>query len=116
MVNTVFGLVFLVSSWRLVHMGSTSLAGLPVVYKTWVTQVASCWSRPLGGGWWGHYLCNFWEECLAAHKTACQCFGFHWELMDVEPYVLASAGQPSLHGYDACMVYWTKGALRRNCR
>ena len=26
------------------------------------------------------------------------------------------AGQPSLHGYDACMVYWTKGALRRNCR
>ena len=28
--------------------------------------------------------------------------------------MLASAGQPSLHGYDACMVYWTKGALRRN--
>ena len=28
----------------------------------------------------------------------------------------ALAGQPSLHGYDACMVYWTKGALRRNCR
>ena len=25
--------------------------------------------------------------------------------------MLASAGQPSLHGYDACMVYWTKGAL-----
>ena len=30
--------------------------------------------------------------------------------------MLASAGQPSLHGYHACMVYWTKGALRRNCR
>ena len=30
--------------------------------------------------------------------------------------MLALAGQPSLHGYDACMVYWTKGALRRNCR
>ena len=30
--------------------------------------------------------------------------------------MLASAGQPSLHGYDACMVYWAKGALRRNCR
>ena len=28
----------------------------------------------------------------------------------------ASVGQPSLHGYDACMVYWTNGALRRNCR
>ena len=31
-----------------------------------------------------------------------------------EPYMLALVGQPSLHGYDACMVYWTKGALRRN--
>ena len=30
--------------------------------------------------------------------------------------MLALAGQPSLHGYDACMVYWTQGALRRNCR
>ena len=30
-----------------------------------------------------------------------------------KPYMLASAGQPSLHGYDACMVYWTKGAHRR---
>ena len=30
--------------------------------------------------------------------------------------MLASAGQLSLHGYDACMVYWTRGALRRNCR
>ena len=27
-----------------------------------------------------------------------------------------SVRQPSLHGYDACMVYWAKGALRRNCR
>ena len=30
--------------------------------------------------------------------------------------MLASAGQPSLHGYDACMVYWTNGAFLRNCR
>ena len=30
--------------------------------------------------------------------------------------MLASGGQPSLHGYDACMVFWTKVALRRNCR
>ena len=33
-----------------------------------------------------------------------------------KPYMLALAGQPSLHGYNACMVYWNKGALRRNCR
>ena len=30
--------------------------------------------------------------------------------------MLASAGRPSLHGYYACTVYWTKGALRRNRR
>ena len=29
--------VFWVSSWRLVHMGSPSFSGLPVMYKTWVT-------------------------------------------------------------------------------
>ena len=28
----------------------------------------------------------------------------------------ALAGQPSLHGCYACIVYWNKGALRRNCR
>ena len=30
--------------------------------------------------------------------------------------MLASARQPSLQGYGACMVYWTKGAFLRNCR
>ena len=30
--------------------------------------------------------------------------------------MLALVGQPSLHGNYACMVYWTKGALRRICR
>ena len=37
----------LVSSWRLVHMGSIGLAGLPVVYKTWVTQVCLLGALPL---------------------------------------------------------------------
>ena len=30
--------------------------------------------------------------------------------------MLALAGQPSLHGYDACVVHWNKGALLRNRR
>ena len=30
--------------------------------------------------------------------------------------MLASAGQPSPHGYDAFMVYWVQRALRRICR
>ena len=30
--------------------------------------------------------------------------------------MLAFVGQPSLRGYYACMIFWDKGALRRNCR
>ena len=33
-----------------------------------------------------------------------------------KPFMLALVGRPSLHGDDACTVYWDKGALRRNCR
>ena len=39
---------FLVSPWCLVHMGSLSFAGLPVVYKTWVTQVCLLLDTPFG--------------------------------------------------------------------
>ena len=69
-----------------------------------------------GGGRWGHYLCNLWEEYLKVHKTAYKFLGICVGFMMWEPYVPASVGQPSLHGYYACMVYWTKGALRRICR
>ena len=41
-----FGL--LVSSWCLVHMGSSSLSGLPVVHKTWVTLVCLLLDTPFG--------------------------------------------------------------------
>ena len=36
------------SSWCLVHMESTSLAGLPVVYKTWVMKVRLLLDTPFG--------------------------------------------------------------------
>ena len=57
---------------------------------------------------------------MAAHNTGTHfhfCFYeagsiFMWK----KPYMLALAGQPSVHGCDACTVYWTKGALRRICR
>ena len=39
---------FLVSPWCFVHMGSPSSAGLPVVYKTWVTQVCLLLDTPFG--------------------------------------------------------------------
>ena len=77
---------------------------------------ASHWTRPLGGGRWWHYLCNLRGECLTAHETAYRYFWFHGYFMKREPYMRALVGLPSLHGYYACMVYWTNGALRRNCR
>ena len=75
-------------------------------------RCASCWTRPLGGGRWGHYLCNLWEEHLKVHKTPHKYFedflgNYIWKL-----YMPALVGRPSLHGYDACMVYSVKGALR----
>ena len=72
-------------------------------------RCASYWTRPSGGGRRGHYLCNLWEEYLKIHKTAYKFLGIYVGFMIWEPFLLASAGQPSLHGYYACMVYWTKG-------
>ena len=66
---------------------------------------ASRWTRLFGGGRWGHYLCNHWRECQAAHKIAYCYFWFHDCFMIREPEMLVLAGRPSLHGYDACMVF-----------
>ena len=98
---------FLISSWCLVHMESSSFATLPAVYRAWVTLVCLLLDTPFGRNLWGEYL--------KVHKTAFKYLGIHGHFM-ICPYMLASTGQPSLHGYDACTVYWTKGALRRNCR
>ena len=102
----------LTSARCLVHLESTSVPGLPVVYKTWVTLVCLLLDTPFGR----HHLCNLWGECLAAHKTACKYFAAQVEFMMWKPHMLASAGQPSLNGYYACVVYWHMGALRRTCR
>ena len=66
---------------------------------------ASFWTRPLGGGRWGRHLCNLWRECLAAH----QYFGIFVHFFKWKPFMLALAGQPSLHGYDACRFIGQKG-------
>ena len=107
---------FLASLWCLVHMGSASLASLPAVHRVWVNSVCLLLDTPFGRRSVEHYLCNLWGECLAAQKTACYYSGIHVTVMIWEPYIPASVGQPSLHGPDACMVYRTHGALRRNCR
>ena len=57
---------------------------------------------------------------MTVHNTAaifgdelCNCWG---HFSGWKPYMPALVGQPSLHGDYACMVYWNKGALWRNCR
>ena len=51
---------------------------------------------------------------MAAHNTATHFSSFFFSAW--KPYLPALAGQPSLHGYDAFMVYWVQGALRRHRR
>ena len=96
--------------------GVLVLLGSLLCTRLGLLRCASCWTRPLGGGRWGHYLCNLWREYLKVHRIAYKYLEIYVVFMMWEPYMLASAGQPSLHGYNACMVYWTKGALWRNCR
>ena len=43
-------------------------------------------------------------------------FGVFLRFIMWGPYMLALVGQPSLHGYYACMAYWNQRAPRRNCR
>ena len=84
--------------------GGASLASvLLCVCRAWVTKVL--WAE-IGGG--------------IIFVTSGEDTGQHtklpviWSRVEVtplgdKPYMLALAGRPSLHGYDACMVCWVKG-------
>ena len=65
---------------------------------TWLglQRCTFCWTRPLGGGRWRRYLCNLWGVFWTAHKTAKYLFETGGSSICG---MLASAGQPSLHGY-----------------
>ena len=56
--------------------------------------------------WWGHHLRNLWGEYFKVHKTADKYLGICVCFMMWKPKMLASAGQPSLHGHYACMVFF----------
>ena len=89
------------------------------------TRLGSCWCaffgfRPSGVNLLGLYQPDHLEDNLAVHYTAV-LFGdwvyFSWGIfLGWKLYMLALVGQPSLHGYYACMVFWNNGALWRNCR
>ena len=70
----------------LVLLGSLLRTGLGLL------RCASCWTRPLGGGRWGHYLCNLWGEHLNIHKTACMYLWVQWGFMMWKPCMLALVG------------------------
>ena len=98
-------------------MGGASLARLLLVCTGLGSlRCASCWTRPLGGGLWGHDLCDLWGDCWAAQKTARYFDEGGSNSINGKPFMQALAGHPSLHFYNACIVCWVKGALRRNCR
>ena len=114
-VNNVLGVLWFLLGvlciWRvLVFLGSLLRTRLGLHW------CASCWTLPLGGGRWEHYLCNLWGEYFKIRKTIYQILWIFEGFLVWKPYMLALAGQPSLHGFYACMVCWNKGAFRRNCR
>ena len=79
-------------------------------------RCALYWTRPLGGGRWGHHLCYPWGVYREAQKTtSCKSYGV-WGFLFFKLYMLALMRRPSLSSYDACTVYQDKGASRRNCR
>ena len=84
----------------------------------------ACHSRPLGGSRWGHYLrsllgvhwvplecaCKFWDgsdgvDCHSLHNSIYQ---------SVLREILALESLPSLHGCNACLVNWNRGASGGN--
>ena len=90
--------------WRILALlGSLSCTRLGLLW------CSSSWTRPLGGGRLGHYLCNLWGEYLKVHKIAYEYLGIYVVFWMWEPYMLASAGQPSLHGYDCMYGLLDKG-------
>ena len=100
------------------HPGGTSFAGHPpCVYKVWVLKDVP----PAGHALWAEVgrgiIFVTSGESAGQHKKLPVRFvmgfvGFH----SFELYMLALVGRPSLHSYDACMVYWVQGVSRRNCR
>ena len=108
---------FWASPWCLVHPGVLVFLSLPpCVYKVWVSKMCPLLDTPCGRRSVGALsllplrgLLGSTKNCWSDLWWVC---GFH----EIKLYVLASVGRPSLHSYDACMVYWIQGASPRDCR
>ena len=86
--------------WRLVYIGVLALPVYTLMCAgLGLRRCAYRSTRPLGGGRWGHHLRDprgvhwFAQKCASCIR----CNGSN--SICVMPYMLALAGQPSLHGY-----------------
>ena len=98
------------------HLGGASFASHPpCVYKVWVSKM--CTGHALRAEVGEGIIFVTPGEFAGQHRKLSVRFvmgfcGFHYFKL----YMLALVGRPSLHSYDACMVYWVQGASRRDCR
>ena len=84
----VFGVFWLLFGVLCVWGVLASLVSL-LCTRLGLLRCASCWTRPVGGGRWRHYLCNLWREYLKIHKTACMYFWMQLKFEMWKPYMLA---------------------------
>ena len=93
-------------------MESTSLAGLLVVYIGVLPAGHALWAD-VGGG---ITFVTSGESTQEFIKIAYVCFGDSWAFRELGAICASLSGTAQSPCYDACMVYWIKGAPRRTCR
>ena len=107
-----FGLFFWFFLGTLCIFGVLVLLVIPLVCtKCGFQRCASYWTRPLGGGRWGIIFVTPGEFAGKHKKLPIKCgMGFVvFMFLSCKCYPLV--GRPSLHSYDACMVYQGTGGI-----
>ena len=115
--------LFLVRSWGSVGafwlllgvlciLGVLALLVIPLVCtRLGFQRCASCWTCPAGGVRRGIIFVTPGEFDGQHKKLPLFVFDRVCGFCIFKLFLLALGGQPSLHGYDACMVYWVQGSI-----
>ena len=94
-VNASFGVFFFVF-WFLLGVlciwGVLALLVSLLCTRLGLLRCASCWTRPLGGGRWRHYLCNLWGRILKKSLNCLHVFLDAVEVRDVEALYASLSG------------------------
>ena len=109
---------FLVSPWCLVHIRVYQLCqSSPLCVQGLGLKDVPPAGHALRAEFGGGIIFVTLGEFAAQHKkTANTNFDRVCGFCISKLYFQALVGRPSLHSYDASMVYWVQGASRRNCR